>query len=208
MIRAMTSLEFDDVVGAWDQADEAAINPTWSLDPAHASYWALGEQHAQDVAEIAPEGSKILDFGAGNGRVAIPLAKLGYNVLAVDSSPDKLDRLTRYARQQGATVATLKNDGRDLVKALGRRKVDVVVVYSVLIHHDFAGGEELVRALAGVLKKGGALVADWPTSDTPVERAGWTDVTYWEAGRQEAVAKAAGLERDGVAGGVPVWRKV
>jgi 2-polyprenyl-3-methyl-5-hydroxy-6-metoxy-1,4-benzoquinol methylase len=45
------------------------------------------------LATVIPDGCEGLDFGCGDGRVAIPLAALGYEVTAVDSSQRMLDRL-------------------------------------------------------------------------------------------------------------------
>src|SRR3954470_5080795 len=46
------------------------------------------------------EGGRILELGAGSGRVTIPLARAGYDVVAVDSSRPMLAKLR-------ARVATL-----------------------------------------------------------------------------------------------------
>jgi len=49
---------------------------------------------------------KILDLGAGAGRIADPLAAAGFDVLAVDESPEMLDRV-RHARRRISRIEEL-----------------------------------------------------------------------------------------------------
>ncbi len=59
----------------------------------------------------------MLDIGAGTGRVALPLARAGHDVTALDREPELLDALT--ARAAGVPVATVVADATDF--SLGRR---------------------------------------------------------------------------------------
>ncbi len=45
------------------------------------------------LSEYVKAGASIVELGAGTGRVALPLARAGYHVHAVDSSPAMLARL-------------------------------------------------------------------------------------------------------------------
>jgi 2-polyprenyl-3-methyl-5-hydroxy-6-metoxy-1,4-benzoquinol methylase len=38
------------------------------------------------IKSILPDGGTIIDFGAGTGRISIPLAKNGYSVTAIEQS--------------------------------------------------------------------------------------------------------------------------
>ena len=49
------------------------------------------------VQTLTPPGTSILDVGAGTGRLAIPLANLGYQVTAVDHSTAMLRQLQKTA---------------------------------------------------------------------------------------------------------------
>ncbi|MCA1791649.1 MAG: methyltransferase domain-containing protein, partial [Thioalkalivibrio sp.] len=51
-------------------------------------------------ARIAPP-ARVVDFGAGTGRLAVPLARDGFRVTAVDPSPAMLERLVENAGQAG-----------------------------------------------------------------------------------------------------------
>ena len=49
-------------------------------------YKQLTDLTLQTIKEYLPMGSSIIDFGAGTGRLSIPLAKKGYKVTAVEPS--------------------------------------------------------------------------------------------------------------------------
>jgi SAM-dependent methyltransferase len=49
-------------------------------------------------------GQTVLDIGAGSGTLALPLARDGHGVFAVDFSPGMLDALERSARQEGLDI--------------------------------------------------------------------------------------------------------
>ena len=51
------------------------------------------------INQILPHGS-IIDFGAGTGRLAIPLAKQGYSVIAVEKSKGMVNELNRKINEQ------------------------------------------------------------------------------------------------------------
>ena len=50
-------------------------------------------------------GGKILELGAGSGRVTIPLARDGHQVVAIDQMPAMLDRLRSRATKLAPSVA-------------------------------------------------------------------------------------------------------
>jgi len=64
------------------------------------------------------KGSKLLDLGCGNGRIAIHLAKLGYNVVGVNISPVFIEDAWRKAKAYGveANVEFVTVDARKLLK--------------------------------------------------------------------------------------------
>ena len=64
------------------------------------------------VSELA-QGGRVLELGVGTGRLAVPLASLGLDVVGVDASPAMLERLA--ARDpQGQIKATLMDMSSDL----------------------------------------------------------------------------------------------
>lgn len=203
------STDFQDVIAAWQRDGEAGGHGIHPLPVDSAEWWALGEAQAAQVADYAEAGDLVIDFGCGYGRLTIPLADAGYNVLAVDASQAMLDGLLERAKAAEIEFGAVRSDGSDLPDVIDHvvgERAAVVIARAVLIHHDYAGVEAIVGNLARVLRPGGHLIADWPIADHPRERTNWTDVTTWQAPQRLAVASAAGLEPVDT-GDVSVWRK-
>jgi len=57
-------------------------------------------------------GGPILELGCGTGRVAIPLAQDGHDVVGLDRSPAMLARAERHARREGVTLRLVVGDMR------------------------------------------------------------------------------------------------
>jgi 2-polyprenyl-3-methyl-5-hydroxy-6-metoxy-1,4-benzoquinol methylase len=161
-----------EIVEAWDRAPASAIHPT-RRHVSEDAYWASGVAQAEAITTVLRKGCSVLDYGCGDGRVAIPLAKLGHTVTGADSSPEHLGRLT------DPQVTTVLADGTDLAADLGR-KFDALICLAVLIHYDYESGKALMAAFGDVVRKGGTLVLDAPVSDTPSDRGGWIGVTTWD----------------------------
>lgn len=197
--------DFQGVIDAWDADGRTGGNHIHPHGPDTPEFWALGEQQAQQVSDYARLGATVFDFGAGIGRLSIPLVKMGFKVTAVDSSQAMLDGLAERAATAGVDVPAIRSDGSDLAKLMRGRRAHVVIARAVLIHHDYAGVDRIVTALARVMRPGGYLIADWPIGDTH-ERMDWIDVTTWETERRTEVAARAGLEPV-IATEPSVWRK-
>lgn len=176
------------VIQAWDQADPTAIHPLRNVS--EDAYWESGQAQAAMLASAIPDGAKVMDFGCGDGRVAIPLAELGYEVTAVDSSQRMLDRLTE--RAPGLTTVQADADG--IAAHLGRRRMDAVYALAVLIHHSYSDCLNIIGKLRAATKLGGILVLDWPLSDQPSEADSWIGVTTWSEQQQAEACAQIGLE--------------
>jgi SAM-dependent methyltransferase len=180
----------DDIIAAWDQPGAAgAIHPTRGIS--EDAYQQSGQAQAALLAQDFPAGCKVLDFGCGDGRVAIPLRALGYDVTGADSSPNMLTALA----DRDPDLTTFQSDGSNFKEHFGRSKVDAAYCLAVLIHHDYATGEQLVTSLRGIVKKGGLLALDWPDSDTPSDGHGWLGVTTWGRQRQDDLAAKLKMQR-------------
>ncbi|WP_372344733.1 class I SAM-dependent methyltransferase [Streptomyces sp. KL116D] len=178
----------ESVIASWDQADPDAIHPLRRVS--EEAYWDSGRAQADMLASVTPDGAKVMDFGCGDGRVAIPMSALGYDVTAVDSSQRMLDRLTDRAPD----VTTVKADADGIAGHLGRRRMDAVYALAVLIHHSYTDCLHIIGKLRAATKLGGILVLDWPVSETPAEADSWIGVTTWSAQQQADACATLGLE--------------
>jgi SAM-dependent methyltransferase len=88
------------------------------LSTSEAVIWHDVECAAYDIdlpfwRELAEHADgPVLDIGAGTGRVALDLAKRGYDVTAIDSEADLIQELAARARQRKLRVETATADAR------------------------------------------------------------------------------------------------
>lgn len=115
------------------------------------------------VKRIAPTDAGIVDFGAGTGRLAIPLAKAGYRVTAVEPSSAMLDHIR--GSEIGAQVTCVQCAMQDFTSDV---HFDLAMcVFTVVIYLlDEASLIRAFRAAAGALKVGGHLLIDVPSRMT------------------------------------------
>ena len=109
----------------------------------------------RELAEAA--GGPVLDLGCGTGRVALDLARRGYDVTGVDCDPDLVRALTRRARERDIRLHAVVADARSL--DLGRTFALAVAPMQVA---QLLGGPEGRRAALRSLRphlRPGALFA-------------------------------------------------
>lgn len=179
-----------DAIAAWSRPGATDFtHPSRGIS--EAAYWASGKKQAELLAQTIPAGARVMDFGAGDGRVAIPLRDMGYDVTAADGSAPMVDQLAANDPE----LTAIQTDGTDLRTHLGKRKMDAVISLAVLIHLDYEPAEQLIRNLQAIVKKGGLLILDWPVSDEPAEGVAWLDVTTWSEQQQDDLVQELGLTR-------------
>lgn len=117
----------------------------------------LTQRNINDIQSRFPKGIKILDFGAGTGRLAIPLAEMGYQVFAVDQCKKMLQVLQEKAEAKNlaihisTTLDNFKHESFDLI----------ISVFTVL--HYITSEEALhgyFRDFKDMLKPGGHYLFD------------------------------------------------
>ncbi len=89
--------------------DPAAYGEVWA--PVYDDMLAATERDAQAAAEQVADlagGGRVLEFGVGTGRLALPLASLGAEVVGIDASRPMLDRLA--AKPGGDRVTAVLGD--------------------------------------------------------------------------------------------------
>ena len=195
---------YADVLGAWDQALEEDIHPLWSVD--RDAYWQSGWDQAAEAAEHAKKGALVVDFGCGNGRLTVPLARLGFQVVAADASQRMLDLTAATVKAAGVQAELIRTDGSDLARRLRKRRAGLIVARAVMIHHAPEDVERLLGNLAAATKRGGVIVTDLPMGEEGYARTHWRDVTRWTRADRSAMVARLGLA-EVADGDVAVLRK-
>jgi len=109
----------------------------------------VGANLAALVRTIAP-AARVLEVGAGTGRVAVPLAAAGVRVAAADISPKMLSLL----RTKSDVVDVLLAEATHL--PFRARSFDVVLFVHIL--HLVPDAAAAVRAALALLRPGGAII--------------------------------------------------
>ncbi|WP_395307881.1 class I SAM-dependent methyltransferase [Mycobacterium sp. AMU20-3851] len=110
---------------------------------------------------LPPDAQRVLDLGAGTGKLTVRLVERGLDVVAVDPIPEMLEVLSRSLPQTPALLGTAEEI------PLPDDSVDAVVVAQAWHWFD---PQRATREIARVLRPGGRLGLVWNTRD---ERMGW-----------------------------------
>ncbi|GLX54294.1 hypothetical protein Shyhy01_72430 [Streptomyces hygroscopicus subsp. hygroscopicus] len=143
-------------------------------------------------------GGPVLDLGSGAGRLAVPLARQGFTVDAVDRDGRSLHRLLDWARRLGPRVRERITATRtDLLGLRLHRPCRLAVMAGSMIAAVPPGSRpRVLREIAGHLQPHGALAFDYTAHDA-VELAehphrAWSfevprfdGVTEWVVARQD-----------------------
>ena len=108
------------------------------------------------LSGISPKG-QLLDLGCGQGRNAIPLARLGFEVTGIDLSSVGIDQMLRVAQEEGLA---LKGMVGDIYTFKGFERYDMILVDS-MFHFAKKDREKEVDFLSHVfdsMKPGAILV--------------------------------------------------
>jgi SAM-dependent methyltransferase len=129
------------------------------------SWMAGGIDHAlslgaADVAEFLAAPGYAVDLGAGFGMHSIPLARAGFQVLAIDASAYLLEELRRYSADP--PVRTAQADLRDFAQHVSGRADLILCMGDTLTHlQSMDEIEQLLRDVAASLRPGGRFVATY-----------------------------------------------
>jgi SAM-dependent methyltransferase len=100
------------------------------------------------------QGDPVLDIGAGTGRIALDLARLGHRVTALDRDAALLNELS--ARADGLEVETVVADAREF--ELGRQfPLCVVPMQTIQLLGGERGRHDFLRCVRPHLSRGGVL---------------------------------------------------
>ena len=127
------------------------------------------------VLEALPAApATVVDAGGGTGQLAVALARHGYRITVVDTSPAMLATCAQRAADEGGgvagRVATVQGDAADLPGLLGPGGQDAAVCHDLLTHVEDRAA--LLASLAGALADGGVLSLGFANRDWLALRAG------------------------------------
>lgn len=138
----------------------------WMLGGAEPAF-ALGKADLEVIG--APPGFAV-DLGAGFGMHAVPLARAGHRVLAVDSSAHLIERLRAHAA--GLAVEVVQDDLLDFERHLPapERPSLILCMGDTLTHlARFEDVERLAESVARALAPGGRFVGTFRDYSRPPE---------------------------------------
>lgn len=111
---------------------------------------ALGEH-------LPPPPARVADVGGGAGQQSVPLARAGYEVTVLDTSPKMLGEARRRLEAETpdirGRVRLVEGAGERAPGLLGKGAFDAVLCHGVLMYLEDPG--EMVRALAALMRPGG-----------------------------------------------------
>jgi len=118
----------------------------------------LEQEHLFKVNDIKPQSNKIsIDLGAGNGLQSVGLARLGFNVFAVDFNGQLLDELN--SNKGDLPVQTVVDDALHFMKAFDGKAELIICMGDTITHlESITQVELLVAEISNHLSPGGKVI--------------------------------------------------
>lgn len=127
---------------------------------AKAEFFATGEEHVRHVLDVCRRHfdhgftpQRVLDFGCGTGRLVIPFAQTGAEVVGLDVSESMLAEARRNCESRGLVNVQLLKSTDDVADSIG--EFDLVHSFIVFQHIPVVRGVHIFRKLLGHLRPGG-----------------------------------------------------
>jgi SAM-dependent methyltransferase len=151
-------------------------------DPAYYTKTYAARRHDVEyyVALARCSGGPVLEYGIGNGRIAIPMARAGIEVVGVDLSRPMLrsltDRLRTASRRVRERLTFVHGDMRSV--RLGRRFALVLATFNTILHlYELADVEQFLSRVREHLAPGARFVFDFSVPSA-VDLARTPDKSY------------------------------
>lgn len=142
-------------------------NDQWGTADA-TSKWAVPEPEVTAHAATLPPGARVLDLGAGIGRHALALARMGNRVTAFDAAPASVAAIRSAAAGLGVEVV----QGMMTDLPFADAAFDHVLSWNVIYHGDGDVVARSIAEIARVLRPGGTFMGTMLSARRlPVERA-------------------------------------
>jgi SAM-dependent methyltransferase len=128
---------------------------------------ARGRAEVEAVCPRPSSSQWAVDLGAGFGMHAIPLAEIGYSVLAIDSSGTLLDVIKNHASDK--PILTVQDDLLSFKNHLTAPPVLILCMGDTLTHlPDRQSVEQLLAEVAETLVHGGTFIVTFRDYSTPL----------------------------------------
>lgn len=120
-------------------------------------------QTVADLRALLPPAGRVLDIGCGYGRIALPLAELGYRVTGFDIARNLLRAARREAARRGLHIAF--DEGSMTALPYPDVSFDAVISLWTAFYELTDEGEQVaaLREMHRVLLPGGLAVIEGPT---------------------------------------------
>jgi len=114
------------------------------------------ERFGRNARERAPfRGLSLIDVGCGGGLLAEPMARMGFDVTAIDASSENIGTARAHAEPQGLEIAYRAATVEQL-EAEGAGPFDVVLTMEVIEH--VADPEAFIRSCSRLVAPGGMMI--------------------------------------------------
>lgn len=115
------------------------------------------------IRSVAPAGSTLIDIGAGNGRYALPLAGLGYRVVAVERSETAREQMVARIEQSRLRESVeVHADLSDVPADLLWGASTAMLLFGVLGHMSHAEREGILTTLSESMSPSARLLGSVP----------------------------------------------
>jgi len=133
--------------------------------------------HPRLFRELPLDGARVLEVGAGTGRLTLPAAARAAKVYALEPVAAMREVLRRKLEERGVTNVTLL-DGRAEAVPLGDQSVDLAISASAFGADPEHGGEDGLRELLRVTRRPGEVIVLWPDDPNWFMGHGFTHVAF------------------------------
>jgi 2-polyprenyl-3-methyl-5-hydroxy-6-metoxy-1,4-benzoquinol methylase len=156
-------------------------------DLIYADWEKSMRHHGAVISEMlgrGPRNTRVLDVSAGIGTQALPLASLGYEVVARDLSPGAVARLRREAQDRGLEIDAALADMRNVRSSVGGL-FDAVISFDNSIPHLLTDSDIVLtfRGLSKLLAPEGVILVSVRDYDQ-VDRSPSSVHSYGERSRR------------------------
>jgi cyclopropane fatty-acyl-phospholipid synthase-like methyltransferase len=128
-------------------------------------YWGTSpSQLVKKFGELAPAG-KALDLGMGEGRDALYIASLGFDVTGVELTDSGVVKCQKLAEQKGYRVRTICEDARDYKVA--KNRYSLIACINLFQFMTKIEAQAIVTQVVGGLKRNGLFLCQAFTIDDP-----------------------------------------